>query len=109
MLDEKNDLHKDRRAFGVMKENLVQLLTYAAHYEHLLTKAEATGRAFYDRHKKSLDEVKPRNFMKQTKLWSVGSLVEIRHLEQAGALPKRGLRPLHLVGSSDGASITGAK
>jgi hypothetical protein len=109
LLDEEEKLHKDRRAFDVLKGKFSLFLQYAAHYEHFLTLAKATGRAYYNRHDRTRSEGKSQNFMKTDQLWSIVDLVKLSPLKPPTALPKIGLRPHSPVGSSDNPSLPGAK
>lgn len=101
LLTEHKKLRKDRRDINIVRKNLPEFLAYAGHYQHFLTKAKASGRAFFDRHKRSLGEVKARNILNEKQIWSVARLVEIKSLTPIGALPEFGRRPLDRSGTSE--------
>lgn len=98
LLTERDTLHKDRRDAEIIKEKLPEFLAYAAHYQHFLTKAKASGRAFFNRHKRSLGEVKARNILHENAVWSVAELVEIKSLTKIGKLPAFGRRSVSASG-----------
>lgn len=93
LLNEQNNLSRDRTAFTTWRRHMPRYLELAKYYEDFLTVSKVTSRQSWDRHKARPRASSPVALYKREQLWCLPPLDSASLIEPMTALPSQDLKP----------------